>query len=285
MNQALNRSVTLYYSEVGHTHPVNNLAEEQRLIALWQKNRDPKARDALLEGHLRFVVKMARNRSRDPEKLEDLIAAGNLGLVKALNRYDLNRRPAVRFLTYAGAWINKEMLDNDYSSSLVHVPTHRQKAQRKNAKRFQHALQKHGPNSRKLKSMNPGLPEGTTVGLDDLREGIERCGSQKGPKDRNACGKPSWLTDNDVATMSTTLPENASADGVMRRAIAELPVREQTVLNLYYGVKDDPRNLVQIAALLEMSPERIRQIKIAGVKQLRSILADRHDMTAACDAY
>ena len=283
MNQALNRSTTLYYAEVGHTHPVNNLAEEQRLIALWQNNQDTKARDALLQGHLRFVVKMARNRSRDPEKLEDLIAAGNLGLVKALDRYDLNRRPAVRFLTYAGAWINKEMLDNDYASSLVHVPTHRQKAQRKKAKQFQKALQKHGPDSRKMLKMNPGLPEGTTVCLDDLREGIEMS-RNRNAQDKN-CGKPSWLTDNDVATMSAILPENASTDGVLRHAIDKLPVREQTVLNLYYGVKDDPRNLVQIAALLEMSPERIRQIKIAGVKQLRSILADHHNMTAACDAY
>ena len=284
MNQALNRSVTLYYAEVGHTRPVNNLAEEQRLIALWQNNQDTKARDALLEGHLRFVVKMARNRSRDPEKLEDLIAAGNLGLVKALDRYDLSRRPAVRFLTYAGAWINKEMLDNDYSSSLVHVPTHRQKAQRKKAKQFQKALQKHGPDSRKMLKLNPGLPEGVTVGLDELREGIETCHRIEASGHHNR-SKPSWLTDNDVSSMSTTLPENASTDSVVRHAIDKLSVREQTVLNLYYGVKDEPRNLVQIAALLEMSPERIRQIKIAGVKQLRSILADQHNMTAACDAY
>ena len=273
MTQALNRSITLYYAEVGRTNPVSDPDEERRLIARWQKNKDPVARDTLLKGHLRFVVKMARKRTRDPQKLEDLIAAGNLGLVKALDRYDLYRRPPVRFLTYAGSWINKEMLDNDYATStLVHVPTHRQKTQRKKARQFQQAVQEHGPSSGKANRLDPGTPEGLTVSLDVLREE---------PNSRRF----TCVSDNDLVMMSDTPREAVGADLILRRAIDRLPPREQTVLNLYYGIKDDSRNLVQIAALLEMSPERVRQIKISGVKQLKDILASRHAVTASSDAY
>lgn len=284
MSQVLLRSVSRYYEEIGRTTPVADPDEERRLILRWQKNKDAVARDILLKGHLRFVVTMARRRSKDPDRLQDLIAAGNLGLVKALDRYDLSRRPPVRFLTYAGSWINKEMLDNDYAtSSLVHVPTHRQKAQRKKAKEFQRALQEHGPTSRKTKKLDPGLPEGVTVALDDLREVLENRRYFGDPASRGT--RPHWLTDNDVAQMSDSLRETVDTDKVLRRAIALLPHREQVVLNLYFGIKDDCRNLVQIAALLEMSPERVRQIKISGVKQLKDILAEKHAVTSPNDAY
>ncbi len=280
MPQVLNRSVTLYYDEIGRTTPVSDPDEERRLILRWQKHKDAKARDILLKGHLRFVVKLARKRTKDHDRLQDLIAAGNLGLVKALDKYDLTRRPPTRFLTYAGWWIQKEMLDNDYATStLVHVPTHRQKAQRKKAKAFQLALQKHGPTPQTT-SLNPGYPEGMTVALDELRDVIEnRRYFDESHK------VPGWVSENDIALMSESMRETTDTDRVLRLAISHLPPREQTVLNLYFGVKDDPRNLVQIAALLEMSPERVRQIKIAGVKQLKDVLADRHAVTSPCDAY
>src|SRR5258708_7954830 len=132
MTPAINHSLARYYVEVGRTNPINDAEEERKLIQRWQKNKDQTAREILVKSNLRFVVKMARKRTRNPEKLEDLIAAGNIGLLEAIDRYDLGRRPMPRLLTYAGSWINKEMLDNDYAtSSVVHIPTHRQKAQRK----------------------------------------------------------------------------------------------------------------------------------------------------------
>ena len=62
---------------------------------------------------------MARKRSRDPERLQDLIAAGNIGLLTAVDKYDLTRRPAPRFLTYAGGWIQKEISDEDYATTMA----------------------------------------------------------------------------------------------------------------------------------------------------------------------
>jgi RNA polymerase primary sigma factor len=280
MNLGLSRSVVLYYEELARTIPVDP-DEERRLIHRWQRSKDYAARDTLLRGHLRFVVTLAKKRTRDPDRLQDMIAAGNLGLIKALDRFDLKRRPPIRFLTYAGWWINKEILDNDYAtSSLVHVPTHRQKAQRKKTKEYHQAMLRHGPDAKKTRRLQPSLPEGSTVSLDLLREAIE---------DRRYFNESDWagrqITESDVTTLTHVIPETAKADGTVRCAIGLLPPRTQTVLNLYYGIKDDPRNHVQIAALLDMSPERVRQLKIAGIKQLREIMAKHHGVATPDDVY
>lgn len=262
MSQGLSRSGALYYTEISRTNPVSDPQEERQLIARWQKKKDIVARDTLVQSHLRFVVTLARRRSQDPDRLQDLIAAGNFGLLKALDKYDLNHKPQTRFLTYAGWWIQQEIADEDYAtSSLVHVPTHRQKAQRKQARMFQRALQEHGPNAKKVTKMDPGIPEGVMITIDTLRDSpCEAEGSS--PMAYDAC----------------------QSNQLLRTAIGGLPLREQTVLNLYFGVKDEPRNLVQIAAILEMSPERVRQIKISAVKQLRTAL-EAQAVLSPSDAY
>lgn len=241
-----------YYAEIARTPGVEDPEEEKRLLRAWQKRGDIKARDAIVKTHLRFVVKQAHKRTKDPEAVKDYIAAGNLGLLRAADKFDVNRRPYIRFLTYAGWWILKEMSDQDYAtSSLVHVPAHRQKEQRRNARAFRAAMQEKGPECGEVQAMNPGLPEGVVVHLD---------AAKNTPDDRE--GEPSNAYGNERLR------------ALLRQAIAGLPAREQTVLNLYFGVKDDARNLVQIANIMGMCPERVRQIKISGMRLLHDQLRD-----------
>lgn len=262
MPAGLSRSAATYYQEISRVSPVSDPQEERRLIERWQKHRDTKARDMLVQSHLRFVITVARKRSRDPERLQDLIAAGNIGLLTAADKYDLKRRPAPRFLTYAGWWVQKEIAEADYATTtVVHVPTHRQKAQRKAAKLYQKAVQTHGPEAKQLKKMDPGNPEGLSVSIDSVQETVE----QEGTDEPNTV---------DVS----------NANRVLRLAISKLPVREQTVLNLYFGIKDEPRNFAQIANILEMCPERVRQIKLNGVNLLKTELSS-HPTLVPDDIY
>jgi RNA polymerase sigma-32 factor len=261
-NGLISRSVARYYAEVAKTNPVHNSEEERRLILRWQRYKDKAARDAIINSHLRFVVTLARRKTKNTERLQDLIAAGNLGLVKAVDKYDLARRPIVRFLTYAGWWIQKEMLDEDYAtSSLVHVPTHRQKAHRKQMKEFRHLLMKKGPEDKRVQKMDPGEPEGTTIPITELFEDLF----------------------TEVGEITST--EVTHADSLLRQAINQLSSREQTVLNLYFGIKDEPRNLIQIAGLLGVSPELVRLIKVDALEQLKQVLAQAHRVTEVRDAY
>jgi RNA polymerase sigma factor (sigma-70 family) len=263
MSHTMNRSASLYFTEIAKTPPVIDAQGERRLIERWQRHRDFRARDTLVKCHLRFVVTVARKHSKDADRLPDLIAAGNLGLLKALDRFDLDRTPQTRFLTYAGWWIHKEVADEDYAtSSLVYVPPHRKKAQRRQARAFQKALHEHGPEAPCVRSMDPGVPEGMAFPLD------------------GGAGEPEF---DDVNSTDDDF-ESASTNSLLRRAIGDLPMREQTVLNLHFGLKDDPRSLAQIAAILEIHPERVRQIKVSGMERLRAALED-HALSATDDAY
>jgi RNA polymerase sigma factor (sigma-70 family) len=262
MDTQVAHSATLYFSDIAKTIPIRDAKVERKLIRRWQRHKDLSARDELVQSHLRFVVTLARKRSRDPDRLPDLIAAGNMGLIKAVDKYDLRRKPATRFLTYAGWWIAKEIADEDYTtSSLVHVPIYRHKAQRRQAKLYQKALQSEGPDSPALRAMDRGYPEGVTTEISGLRESA----------------------DEGAGNTSVTYSQHWS-NHHLRRVIGRLPPREQTVLNLYFGTKDDPRNLVQIASILGMCPERVRQIKINGVRLLRDALEAQH-ITAPHDVY
>jgi len=255
------RVASMYYAEVARTPLVDDPREEKRLLKRWQCQQDVKARDAIVQTHLRFVVKMAHKRSRDPEAVKDFIAAGNLGLLKAADKFDWARKPYIRFLTYAGWWVYEEMSTQDYTTTLVHVPAHRQKAQRRNAREFRAAVQAHGPDAAQVQDLNPGLPEGVVTSIEAARH----------------------TPDSSEADPHSTYGAERLRS-LVRNGIDQLPPREQTVLNLYYGVKDDARNLVQIAAIMGMCPERVRQIKINGMQLLHDDLKTRIGLSTD-DAY
>jgi RNA polymerase sigma factor (sigma-70 family) len=253
------RTSATYYSEIARTPIIDDPDQEKQLLRRWQEKRDLKARDAIVQTHLRFVVKQAHKRTKDPEAVKDFIAAGNLGLLKAADKFDWKRKPYIRFLTYAGWWIYEEMSNQDYTSStLVHVPAHRQKAQRRQAREYRAAIQENGPEF--VCDMDPGLPEGVVTTLDAARN----------------------AADSELEPTSAYGAERLRA--LVREGISRLPTREQTVLNLYYGVKDEPRNLVQIADLMGMCPERVRQIKINGMTLLHDVLKTRVKLSLD-DAY
>lgn len=249
-------SSSLYYQDIARTPVVEDPREERRLIKRWQRNQDTKARDAVVQSHLRFVVKQAHKRTKDPIAVQDYIAAGNLGLLKAIDRFECDRKPPIRFLTYAGWWVHKEMMDVDYATnSLVHVPTHRQKEQRRQAHAHTQAALKHGPNSAEAKATEFTRHADLVVTLDSVDDAELDCDTE--------------LANGYHAQQLRELVENA---------IAKLPPRESLILRLHFGLRDEPRNLVQIASLMQMTPERVRQIKVSALQMLKRELS-RDDST------
>lgn len=97
--------------------------------------RDFAARDKLVQANLKFVIKTARGylqNKADEEALMNFISAGQIGLLIAIDKFDLSRN--LRFLTYAGWWIHEEIHVLMNRDQLVHIPTHRQKLRRKKIK-------------------------------------------------------------------------------------------------------------------------------------------------------
>lgn len=236
-----------YYARIGQTKSVTDPQEERILIRLWQRLRDTRARDLVVQSHLRFVVRQAHRKTKDRHALQDYIAAGNLGLLKAIEpgHFDPDRQPYIRFLTYAGTWVYKEMMDQDYaSSSMVHVSVHKQKEQRRNARALRIAAAIHGPRSPQAEAaQHTTYP---VIRLDDVR-------------DEDLSADVEIASDYHAKQLSTLL----------ETVISKLPVREATIIRLNFGVKDEARSLEQIGKIMGMTPERVRQIKVSALRLIR----------------
>jgi RNA polymerase sigma factor (sigma-70 family) len=125
------RVVSDYFQEVG-THPIPTPAEEAALFRSYVQAVDDRERTKLRHriacGYLKFVIKRARSRTKNEELLQELIAEGNIGLLVAINKFDVER--GNRFLTYAAPWIDVYMREFLNKNSTVHIPNHARKKYR-----------------------------------------------------------------------------------------------------------------------------------------------------------
>jgi RNA polymerase primary sigma factor len=109
----------MYRREVSKTHPMS--PDEEFKVAMRAREGDREATERLISCNLRFVLSMAKNFSNDPTTLDDLISAGNIGLVEAAGKFDPTK--GFRFISYAVWHIRKEMLNYIYENTrTVKIP-------------------------------------------------------------------------------------------------------------------------------------------------------------------
>jgi RNA polymerase primary sigma factor len=200
--------------------------------------RNFKARDHLISGALRFVVKLAKEyafRTRGPnfdnETLTALISAGNVGLLVAADRFDVTRN--TKFLTYAAWWVREKILEELDGQGVIRVPAHKQKALR--------AQRKYGGGTD---------VEAPHVTLDDV-DAID------------AAGHCEQRLEEDLV--------NTYGHDLLRSALDALSLRERDkyIVLAYYGAREEPKNLRQISKRVDLSSERVRQIKKDTMDQLK----------------
>jgi RNA polymerase primary sigma factor len=216
-------------------------------------SRNFRARDRLISGALRFVVKVAKEyayRTKGPnfdnEVLTTLISAGNIGLLVAADRFDSSRN--TKFLTYAAWWVREKILEELDSQGIIRVPAHKQKALR--------AQRKHGGGTE---------VEQAHITLDDV-EAIDASGHCDLTLERDL-----------VNTYGLTM---------LRQALDELSLRERDkyIVLAYYGAREEPKNLRQISKRVDLSSERVRQIKKDTMAQLKTYLTT-NQVSASRDVF
>lgn len=229
-------------------------------------DRDIEARNKLIVSNLRFVMTTARKITKNPAHIQRLVSSGNLGLIVAVDKFDLDRE--TRFLTYAAWWIRKEMMDEIHNSHLIHIPSHRQKAQSK--------TQKYGVY----------ICKHCDLRVEDV-ELLDEALSYPCSKDTHefilmddTASLQSFMTiDNlpiadkhslEVATISKST--TALLHSVLTRMIVR--ERDRFILMQYYDVplgerRTRPKSLHQLAAITGITPERVRQIKEEVLKFMR----------------
>lgn len=214
----------------------------QKVCPSCGSGRDFRAREQIVEGALRFVVKVARDYARrakgerhGEELLLALISAGNLGLLVAVDRFELAR--GTRFLTYAAWWVREKILEELDNMGVVRVPAYQQKAQRA-----------------RWKQAGNGELEAPYVTLEPLTE-----------LDREA---------GDSRTETNLINQHGITAVTRAMRALDLCARDQYIVLLYFGAREDPKNLRQIAARVGLSAERVRQLKRNAMNALRGALED-----------
>jgi RNA polymerase sigma factor (sigma-70 family) len=205
--------------------------------------RNFRPRDKLIEGALRFVIKEAKNYARqtrghkaDAEIVKMLISAGNLGLLVAVDRFDLKK--GTRFLTYAAWWIKEKIREELDNMGLVHVPAYRQK------------------DIRLRRRMGEVIEQDAACIAFETSAAIDRTYSDD------------QLEDNLI---------NMYGSELVHAAMTKLGFRgrDRYIVLAYFGVREEPKNLRQISNRLNLSSERVRQIKQDALTRLKGHLEER----------
>lgn len=217
------------------------LGEVSKCLACGTR-RNYAARDRIICSVLKFAVKMAKDYARkakgakyDPELLKSLVSAGNLGTLVAADKFDLAM--GTRFLTYAAWWMREKIMEELDNMGLVRVPAYRQKALR--------ARRKQGDMSAAEEAPYVVMEELSTIETKEREDDLE----------------------------STLL--NNYGSSLIFLALSELNFRgrDKYIVITYFGMRETAKNLRQIADRLDMSSERVRQIKKDALDRLKAYLA------------
>ncbi len=265
------KSLEIYLKEISELPLLSQ--EEERELILRAKAGDKEAREKLIYSHLRFVVSIAQKYQGYGVPLGDLINEGNMGLLRALERFDPNRN--VRFLSYAIWWIRQAIMKalNEQSRLIRISPDSLSKL--KKVKETETELMHRSGETPTIEEVARELG----VTKEEVKEAQELAIKEI------SIDQPAY-PDSDKQTLADILdqgalpsPEESYEERERRERILEalkiLRPRDRKVLELYFGLIDgQPRTLEEIGRQMGVSRERIRQLKDRALRQIREKFGD-----------
>ncbi len=248
--------------------PLISREEEVRLAQRIRTN-DQEALDTLVRSNLRFVVSVAKKYRNQGVNLSDLINEGNLGLIRAAHKFDETK--GIKFISYAVWWIRQAILQAlAEQSRIVRVPLNRAGTLHKIGKRASALLQELG-----REATHAEIAAGMEITEEEVAKTMAISQIHLSLDAPMAPGEDSrlldYLPDTESASPDEETFEKALADSV-HEALAGLKERESKILRLYFGLDgSDPMTLEQIGAVLNITRERVRQIKEKALSRLRHV--------------
>jgi RNA polymerase nonessential primary-like sigma factor len=259
-------STSVYLNEIGLI-PLLSGDDELRLAALVRAG-DAEARRQMIEANLRLVVAVARNYVGRSIPLLDLIAEGNLGLMRAVDKFDPQRR--LRFSTYAVWWIREAVQHAVmHHGRTVRVPVHvlRELGQVLRARRQLLMRLGRAPTIDEL-AQAIGRPGAEIAELFCVTEHISSLDAPRSESDDRAL-IDQLVVDNDATAIGSPADDGPSPVDAL---IARLPPRQRDVLERRYGLNDrGVQTLAEIAAEFGLTRERVRQIQGEALTRLRKL--------------
>ncbi len=260
-----NQSLEKYLQEIGEY----DLLTTQEEIELAQRIRtgDTIALEKLTKANLRFVVSVAKQYQNQGLSLGDLINEGNLGLIKAAERFDETR--GFKFISYAVWWIRQSILQAlAEQSRVVRLPLNRVGALNKIGKAYSNLEQKYErePSPEEIAD----ALEMTPFEVTDTLKMSGRHLSMDAPFNQGEDNRLLDILHNDQEPPPDTALMNDSLKKEIERALATLSPREAEVIRLYFGLNiEQPLTLEEIGEKFSLTRERVRQIKEKAIRRLR----------------
>lgn len=260
-------SLEKYLQEIGKL-PLISADEEANLAILIQQG-NKKAADRLVKANLRFVVSVAKQFQGQGLSLPDLINEGNIGLIKAAERFDSTR--GFKFISFAVWWVRQSIVKAlaDHAR-MIRLPLNRVV--------LGNQIQKTSAMLEQQLGRSPSVEEiAETMEMD-----ADEVASYLGNKDRHVSLDTPFSEDEDGTLLDTLENENASSvddklayseslKKEISRSLATLPERQQQMICYFFGIGVEyPLSLEAIGQRFDVTPERVRQIKDKAISKLRA---------------
>lgn len=265
-------TLSAYLKDVGQ-HPLLSPEEEQALARSYRDEGDPRAAHALVTANLRFVVRVASGYTGYGLRLADLIQEGNLGLLKAVTKFDPEQ--GIRLVTYASWWIRAYIQSYVLQSwSMVKMGT--TQAQRRlffALARTRRELSRAGEDA----DLDDRVARHLRVRPEDVREASRRIECRDQSLDTAATdGSPSPL---ERLASGDELPDDrlgrareaARVQRDVREALSQLDDRERAIVEQRF-MSDEPASLQDLGDRFGFSRERARQLEMRARGKLRAAL-------------
>ncbi|MBL3658233.1 sigma-70 family RNA polymerase sigma factor [Fulvivirga sediminis] len=259
------QSLDKYLQEIGKVDLLT--PDEEVELAQRIREGDQLALEKLTKANLRFVVSVAKQYQNQGLSLGDLINEGNLGLIKAAQRFDETR--GFKFISYAVWWIRQSILQAlAEQSRIVRLPLNRVGSLNKISKTFSELEQKYErePSPDELAE----VLEVTTAEVVDTMKISGRHVSMDAPFVQGEENSLLDVLENDLNETPDSELMNDSLRREVQRALSTLTQREADVITLYFGLNGEhSMTLEEIGEKFNLTRERVRQIKEKAIRRLR----------------
>lgn len=274
---AVEDPVRMYLKEIGSVPLLT--AEEEILLAMWieqgslpsaspeDKIRAQRARKKLSDANLRLVVSIAKKYLGRGLQFLDLIQEGNLGLLKAVDKFDYKK--GYKFSTYATWWIRQAITRAIADQArTIRVPVHMVETINKLNRISRQLLQENG-----REATNEELAERMGVNTEKVRE-VKKIAQDPISLETPIGEKEDSHLGDFIEDQKAISPDDAAGSILMREQIEDmlhgLSERERSVLELRFGLRDGkPRTLEEVGRYFDVTRERIRQIEEKALTKLK----------------
>lgn len=256
--------ISLYLKDIGEFDILSKEREYELLKRV--KAGDLEAKNEIIHSNLRLVVNVAKNYYSKNMSFIDLISEGNIGLIRAIEKFDLNK--SNRFSTYAVWWIKQAIGKAIITKGRdIRIPTYKHELLNK--------VNKYLINTSMIRGATPTAAEiAKELGIEEKK--IEKLMDEfKEVISLNSTiGNDIYLEDtlsiSSIENMEENLIEKINIEDINKK-IKELTIREQEVLTLRYGLKgEDKYTLEEIGKNLNLTRERVRQIEKKSLEKLKN---------------